>query len=276
LVLAPKNLYAESNADMDFEDDEEKVLVSVPQTLLPSGFSREGSDGPGTLRYADQDYPLTDKKIYLPFTPYAETFEVRDKKGRIVLHSRDYVGKHLLRGTYIRNHAISYNFGESYSPSKKWKKILFDQTRIQQALDYEYQPGPVGILISLIYQANTEHAYKGMTAEYQGDQQRVALRRLWSPFSNGFAFYRKLHLGLYLGGFAASHKFEYRDEKTSFPSKSHNYGAVAGYDVSHPFAENLWLVLRGDVTWQRIRVKEFDFNQQEFQQGYGLGVKYAF
>ena len=258
----------DAEEDEDEEGDDEKLIdLIVPKTLLKSGYS---------IRIEDNQYKLNLRKVTVPFSRELEAIEIQDAGGRIVSNSNLFLGKDVLRSQRARFHSVSLNFGESYSPVSHWKKVLFDQTRLQSSLDYEYQPGLLGALISLVSQSNESSFKNGIKSTYTASQIRLGLRAVLAPFSQSDSILRRLHMGLYIGGMSSAHELKYSDLRDSVTYKSSNNGVITGYDFSHIIANNFWLQIRADMTWQMIQFKELNFKQVEAQQGYGLGVKYAF
>lgn len=260
-----ENPQAEDSAD----NDESSVQLFIPGRLRGKRL---------TLRLLGHHIPLTQSRIDGPDAKFPESFEIIDRDGRIVASGNEYVTPSLLKEVRQRVHQISFGIGDSYTPSRAWSKLLLDQKRVFNTIDYVWQPNKIGVLFALCTQRNSSTVDVGDTkidTTYISDGFKVGLRHETAPWGLSDHWSRRLHFGVTLGLVSSSHKLTYKDTHAEKTYEGYSRGGFIGYDAGYPLVNNIWVQLRGDLTIHRVTIADLGFSEPESIQSWGLGLKYT-
>jgi hypothetical protein len=227
------------------------------------------------LRIGDEVVDLRSEEITLKGSDYRERIELIDDGGRIMSSDTLYVDPYVFDYVDERNWRVSLYFGGASVNGSKFRSILQDNWLRENSLDLEYQPGPIGAMLTLANLYSSQGHGEDVTSLFESVQVRLGATYEWVPLRRGNVFWRKLHMLTYAGILSAFDEITISDDEVELKDESSSNGFYAGNDVMFPFWK-FWVSVRLYVSYHKIEFEKFDFEQQSVQRGALIGGSYAF
>ncbi len=282
LLLAPPGFAEEKPA-------EEKPAEAKPATTSkPSATDKAKRDQeeygpwkvkvPGefrgySLRISGDVVPLDHDEITLKGSDSKDKVELLDPTGRMMSEDTVFVDPYVFDFVDSRHWRFDLYFGSASINGTGMRTLLQDSQLSENSLDIEYQPGPIGVLVSFSTNHSSQDQDLDITSTYDQDQTRIAASYEWIPIPRG-SFFRQVHALTYAGIVLASDRIKIADDTVKLEDKSDSTGGIIGTDFLYPI-HHFWIGVRVYMSYHEIKFKKFDFDEKAVQHGALIGGGYA-